>query len=90
MVGHQQQFGRVAEAFVCGEPGRIAMAVRADDRQVLDPGIELARDRAQRGIGRQQAVGMEFELAGQRPVLSACILAIAGAVVALTGEDSRA
>jgi hypothetical protein len=44
---------------ILGIPGGIGMAVRADDRQVLDRGIEIAGDRPRLGVGGQQAIGVE-------------------------------
>ena len=49
------------------------MAVRADDRQIRDPAIELTRDVARARIAGKQSVGMESErlherrLPGTRP-----------------------
>src|SRR3546814_1832872 len=36
MIGDDQQACRIAEGGVVGEPGGIGMAVRRDDRQMLD------------------------------------------------------
>ena len=58
VIGHHEQFRRVREPRVFGEPARIAMAVRAQDRQVLDAVIERAGQIAQAGFHREQAVGV--------------------------------
>jgi hypothetical protein len=66
VVGLQQQLAGVAERFVQREPRRVGMAMRADDRQVRDFGVEFARDRPYAGFGGEQAVGVQGQLAGQR------------------------
>ena len=70
MVGHQQQLAGVSPWRVGGEPRRVAMPVRTDDRQVSDAVVQFAREPTCGGFGRQQPVGMELELAGQGQVLS--------------------
>ena len=59
MVRLQQQLGRLAPGAIVGEPSRISMPVRADNRQPGDLGVERARDRPLRGIARKQAVGVK-------------------------------
>ncbi len=61
VIGSQQQLGRVAERFVAGEPRRIGVTVRADDRQAGDGAIEFARDCAGGGIRGKQPVGMQIQ-----------------------------
>jgi hypothetical protein len=61
MVRHDQQVRRIGEGLVIGEPCRIGVAMRADDRQVGHRGIEGARDVAGARLGREQAVGMKVE-----------------------------
>src|SRR3546814_17876005 len=46
MIGDDQQACRIAEGGVVGEPGGIGMAVRGDDRQMLDLRIQTQRERA--------------------------------------------
>gem|GEM_PF-793842 len=58
VVRDHQQLGRVRERRVIGEPCRIGVAVRADDRQAGDLGIQPPRDRAIPGIRREQAILM--------------------------------
>ena len=65
MVGHDQQLRRVGEGLIIGEPARIGVAVRADDRQVLDRGVEPTGDVARRGVRRKEAIGMETQGFGQ-------------------------
>src|SRR3546814_17019732 len=57
MIGDDQQACRIAEGGVVGEPGGIGMAVRRDDRQMLDLRIQPPRDRPRGRVGREQAVG---------------------------------
>src|SRR3546814_4553619 len=45
MIGDDQQACRIAEGGVVGEPGGIGMAVRRDDRRMLDLRIQPPRDR---------------------------------------------
>jgi hypothetical protein len=66
VIGLQQQRGGMAERLVQCEPRRVGMAMRADDRQVRDFGVEFARDRPYAGFGGEQAVGVQGQLAGQR------------------------
>ena len=61
MVGHDQQRRRVGERRVVGEPLRIGVAVRADDRQVAHRRVERRGRAARGGIGGEEPVGMEFE-----------------------------
>ena len=59
MIGLQQQGGGIGERLVRCEPGRIGVAMGADDRQACDRFVEIARDRPHTRIGREQAVGIE-------------------------------
>ena len=52
----EQQLGGVAEGLVERKPGRVGMPVRADDRQVPDARIKLARDAADFLVRRKQTV----------------------------------
>ena len=61
MVGMQQQLGRIAKRLVMSEPRRIGMPMRADDRQIGDIGIELARKGADAGLRREQAILMQLQ-----------------------------
>ena len=54
-----QQLRRIGERLVLGEPARIGVAVRADDRQVLDAGIEVARDRPRPLFGGKQQIRID-------------------------------
>ena len=68
VVGRDQQLGRIGEGFVQREPGRIGVAVRADDRQVLDFGIQPAGHGARLRIRWKQAIRMKFQgLGHDRP-----------------------
>ncbi len=64
VVGGQQQVRRVVEGFVVREPGRVGVAVRADDRQGPHLAVEPPGDGPRIRIGRQQAVFVEDERAG--------------------------
>ena len=90
VVGLEQQRGRIAERRIQREPCRIGMAVGADDRQVGHLDIELARQRPHAGIGREQAVWVQFELAGQRFPPPGCVSSGLIAMIALTGGEFQA
>ena len=59
VVGNDQQFGRVGEGGIVGEPGRIAVAVRGDDRHPVEALVELAGDAPLYRIVGKQPVGIE-------------------------------
>src|SRR4051794_10046743 len=61
MVRREQELGCVRPRLVCCEPARVRVAMRTEDRQALDAGIKLPRDRADRRLKRKQTVGMELE-----------------------------
>ena len=56
MIGRDEQLRGIGEGQILGEPPRVRMAVRRDDRQIAHIGIETARNGAGRGIGRKQAI----------------------------------
>ena len=59
VVGHDEQPRRIGEGRVVGEPLRIGVAVRADDRQLGDRRVEpRAMSRVSR-IGGKQSVRMQ-------------------------------
>src|SRR5690606_18067253 len=62
VVGYQQQFGGIGEGRVAGPPGRIGMAVRRDDGQPADLGIQPPCDRALARVRWKQTVFVQ----GQR------------------------
>ena len=70
VIRREQQFGGVRPVGVGGEPGRIGVPVRADDRQPGHFGIERAGDLPRAVLGREQPVGIELQGPGHRPVLS--------------------
>ena len=59
MVRLDEQARRIAKRRVFSEPGRIRVAVRAEDWKRLDPGEQLAGDRADTSVGREEAVRVE-------------------------------
>ena len=61
MVRHDQQLGRVGEGRVAGKPGRIGVAVRADDRESFHLGEKRAGDGAGALLGGEQPIGVEDE-----------------------------
>ena len=61
VIGRDEQRRRIRERRVVGEPLRIGVPVRADDRQVLDRRVEASREVARRRVGGKQPVGMEIE-----------------------------
>ena len=63
VVGLDQELGCILEGGVGGEPGRVRMAVRADDRQIGHLGIEAARDGANIGRGWKKPVRMQMKRA---------------------------
>jgi hypothetical protein len=56
VVRGEQQVHGIAERLVIGEPGRIGVAMRADDRQVAYRRVQRARQRARPDVGRKKAV----------------------------------
>ena len=64
MVGRDEELGRIGKRFVVGEPARVGVTVRADDRQACDRIVELARDGARLAVRREQAVGVQGEARG--------------------------
>ena len=68
VVRRDQQVGRVGEGRVLREPGRVAVAVRADDRKVGDSPVKLPREDADRMIGGEQAVGMKAQVQHEGPL----------------------
>ena len=61
VVGNDEQPRRIGERRVVGEPLRIGVAVRADDRQAGDRRVERARNVARLGIGGKQSVRVQRE-----------------------------
>ena len=59
VVGLDEQLGRVGEGQVLGIPPRVRVAVRRQDRQVLDAGVKEPRDRARPGLVGEQPVRVE-------------------------------
>ncbi len=59
VVGDDEELRGIGEGQVLGVPARVGMAVRADDRQVADLGVERARKAAHRGIGRKQPIRIQ-------------------------------
>src|SRR5439155_14816890 len=64
MVRRDEQRRRIAEWLIVREPLRVGVPVRAHDRQVFHRCIEPTREVALRGIGREEAIGMEFKRQG--------------------------
>ena len=56
VVGHHEKRRRIGKRRVLRIPARIGVAVRRDDRQVLDTGVEAARHGARPRIGRKQPI----------------------------------
>ena len=61
VVRDHEQGRRIAERLVAGEPGRIAMTVRADDRQRCHLAIQAPGDRPRILLRREQDVGMRHD-----------------------------
>ena len=68
VVGGDEQLGGVGKGRVLGEPARVGVAVRAEDRQAGDLGVERAGDAARRGVGGKQAVGIKQRHCAPSPV----------------------
>jgi hypothetical protein len=56
VIGHDQQLRRVRKRLVQRKPARVRMTMRADDRQVLDRGIERAGQRKRASFGGKQQI----------------------------------
>ena len=61
MIRREQQAGRIGPRRIVGEPARIGVAVRADDRRIGDGGVKRPRDIARAGIRREQSVGVQLQ-----------------------------
>jgi len=61
VIGPYEQARRILERRVGGKPGRIRMAMRADDGQFLDLGKKPARDGADGLVGRKKAIRMKVQ-----------------------------
>ena len=59
MVRRQEQRRRIGERRIVRQPLRHDMAMRADDRQAGDGGVEFARNGQLRLVCRQQAIGVQ-------------------------------
>ena len=60
VVGDDEELGRRAERGVLvGEQARINVAVRADDRELRDRLVELARHASLPGVGREESIGRQ-------------------------------
>jgi hypothetical protein len=59
VIGPYEQARRILERRIGGKPGRVGMAVRADDRKILDMGENPTRDGADGFVGRKKAVRVE-------------------------------
>ena len=56
MIRRQQQLGRVTERRIAGEPLRVGMTVRAQDRQVTHFRIQAAGDLPNGGFSGEQTI----------------------------------
>ena len=61
MIRGDEQARRVLERLVEGEPARIDVPVRADQRQLLDRVVELAGDRTNGRVDGKQPVRMQLQ-----------------------------
>ena len=61
VVGNDEQPCRVGEGSVVGEPSRVGVAVRTDDRQLGDRSVEVACYGARFGLGGEKPVWVERE-----------------------------
>src|SRR5690348_15060858 len=59
VIRDDQQRRRIGERLVVGEPSRIGMAVRTDDRQIADRLVQMPRDLSRRRIGREKPIRMK-------------------------------
>ena len=89
MVRRDQERCRVAERCVIGEPRRIAMAVRANDRARSHLRVELPGDRANRAINREEPVGVEFEGMGHARLRRRCLGSVLRPVSAFLNSSRR-
>ena len=62
VVRGDQQRRRVVEWDVVGQPLRRHVAVRRDDRQILDTLVQLPGDRAETRLGGQQPIRVKPQL----------------------------
>ena len=56
MVGRDEQLRRIGERRVRRKPARVGVAMRADDRQVLHAGVEIAGSGARLRLRRKKQV----------------------------------
>src|ERR1700716_364400 len=59
VIGSQEKLGSVAEGLIVREPGRVRMAVRADDGEILNRSVQAARYCPDGRVGRKQPVSMK-------------------------------
>ena len=59
VVTNDEQLRRIVKGLVLGEPARVSVAVRADDRQVPNVGVDPLGDGACVGFGREKPVFVE-------------------------------
>ena len=81
MVGRDEQPRGIGERLVLGEPARLGMAMRGEDRQIAHLLVEPARDRAGRGIGGEKAVLVEHDDLARKRVATIADLDRAGTQV---------
>ena len=58
MVGLHEEFGRIGERFVPGEPSRLGMTVRTDEGQAPHLLIQRPRDFSHYRLNGEQTIGM--------------------------------
>ena len=69
VVRHDEQLRGIGERLVQRIPARVGVAVRADDRQVLDAGMEVAGNRPRPLFGGEQQIGIDQLAHGSGPLL---------------------
>jgi hypothetical protein len=66
VIGGEEKLRSVAEGLIVREPGRVGMAVRADDGQILNASVQAARYGPDRRISWKQPVGMQNQFLWHR------------------------
>jgi hypothetical protein len=56
VIGRHEELRRIGKGRVLGEPARIGVAMRTDDRQIADAFVEIAGEPTRRRVRRKQPI----------------------------------